>query len=131
MVGEEHGKKYLYYYKAKVRSVYDGDTIRVDVDMGLGLWNRGQDGKGVILRLYGCNAPELKGPTSKEGKRSADFLKSILPEGLDIFIQTFRDEKDVYGRYLAQVYLDVEEISVNQRLVKEGYAEEKYYDNKK
>ena len=131
MIDPSEIHKNLYCYRAIVRSVYDGDTLRVDVDMGLGLWNRGQDGKGVILRLYGCNAPELKGASSEAGKRSASFLKSMLAEGTQIIIKTFKDEKDVYGRYLANVFVEGQVDSVNVRLVKEGYAEEKYYDNKK
>lgn len=131
MLAENDHNDKLYFYRAVVRSVYDGDTLRVDIDMGLGLWNRGQDGKGVILRLYGCNAPELKGASSEQGKRSADFLKHLLPEGTAVLIRTFRDEKDVYGRYLANVFLQGQPSSVNDRLVKEGYAEEKYYGNKK
>lgn len=28
----------LYYYKAKVTSVYDGDTCTVDIDLGMKSW---------------------------------------------------------------------------------------------
>ncbi len=38
-------KQSLYHYRAKVLSVYDGDTIRVDLDLGLGIHNTGHNGK--------------------------------------------------------------------------------------
>ena len=48
----------LYRYRALVRSVYDGDTCTVDIDLGLGCWVHGEK-----IRLYRINAPEyLEGP---------------------------------------------------------------------
>ena len=29
----------LYHYKATVVSVYDGDTIRADIDLGMNIWD--------------------------------------------------------------------------------------------
>ena len=33
----EFVSKYLYHYRAKVLSVYDGDTIRVELNLGFGI----------------------------------------------------------------------------------------------
>ena len=49
-------KMNLYYYRARVKSVYDGDTCTVDIDLGLRVWLKGEK-----LRLYGINASELRG----------------------------------------------------------------------
>jgi len=32
----------LFHYTARVQSVYDGDTCRVDIDLGLGIWIRNE-----------------------------------------------------------------------------------------
>ena len=32
----------LFHYTAFVQSVYDGDTCRVDIDLGLGIWLRNE-----------------------------------------------------------------------------------------
>lgn len=45
----------LYKYCAKVMSVYDGDTIRVDIDLGLKTWIKNES-----IRLNRINAPEGK-----------------------------------------------------------------------
>ena len=46
----------LYFYKANVTSVYDGDTITADIDLGLGVFIKKQK-----LRLSRIDAPELRG----------------------------------------------------------------------
>jgi micrococcal nuclease len=46
----------LYHYKAKVESIYDGDTVRVNIDLGLKTWNMDEP-----IRLLGITAPELRG----------------------------------------------------------------------
>jgi hypothetical protein len=35
-------KKSLYFYRANVVSVYDGDTITADIDLGMKIWLRGE-----------------------------------------------------------------------------------------
>tara|TARA_R110001592_G_scaffold362287_2_gene675649 strand:- start:1533 stop:1727 length:195 start_codon:yes stop_codon:yes gene_type:complete len=45
----------MYEYNAKVRGVYDVDTTTVDIDLGFGIYYRGQK-----LRLLGIDAPEMR-----------------------------------------------------------------------
>lgn len=51
-----------YIYHAVVRSIYDGDTLRVDIDCGFNIWQRN-----VSLRLKGINAPEVRGEQKAQG----------------------------------------------------------------
>lgn len=46
----------LYHYAAQVVSVYDGDTITVDIDLGLEVWLKGQK-----IRLLNIDTPEVRG----------------------------------------------------------------------
>jgi micrococcal nuclease len=121
-------KRVNYIYKAKVVSVYDGDTIRVNIDQGFGINNFGNTGKGVQLRLNGINAPEVRGPQKEDGKHTRDFLSGLILDK-EIIIQTIKDKKGKYGRYLADIYLDMEDgqIHVNEWLVELGLAERKEY----
>ncbi len=115
----------MYIYRAKVVSAYDGDTIRVFVDLGFGVTLKGSDGKGEQLRLFGINAPEMRGIEKVEGRKSRDFLrKKVL--GKNIIILTYKDAKGKFGRYLAAIYL-IEKIdgvevatSINDLMVKNG-----------
>ena len=113
----------LYHYRAVVQSVYDGDTCTVDIDLGLNVWVRKEK-----LRLYGINAPEMRGAEKEAGKKSRDFLRQQI-DGKEIFIQTIKDKKGKYGRYLANIWLekDGDWININELLVSEGYAVYKAY----
>jgi micrococcal nuclease len=109
----------LYHYKAIVRSAYDGDTITVDIDLGLHTWVHGEK-----LRLYRINAPELTGATKAAGRASRDFLRSIVIDK-EIFIETIKDEREKYGRYLAEVWLqDADGVwqNINDMMVQAGHA---------
>jgi micrococcal nuclease len=117
-------KHTLYTYKAVVTSVYDGDTCTVDFDLGLNTWIRNEK-----IRLYGINAPELKGKDRTGGLLSRNFLREqILSK--EIVIQTIKDKKGKYGRYLGIIQVIDEkgkEINVNDLLVKRGFAVYKEY----
>ena len=105
----------LYEYAGIVRSVYDGDTLRIDVDLGFGIWRFNES-----LRLLGINAPEMRGATLDAGKRSRDALRERVLGRTVTFISV-KDEQEKYGRYLAVVY-DPDGVCVNEWLVQQGLA---------
>ena len=112
-----------YQYRAFVTAVYDGDTITVDIDLGFNAWQ-----KGMKLRLYGINTPEVRGPERAQGLISRDWLREQILNKL-IIIHTHRDKKGKYGRWLAEIYsADMTfENSYNAQLVDAGLAELKDY----
>ena len=114
----------MYEYKAKIVSIYDGDTVRAIIDVGFGVQLRGEDGKGVILRLSGLNTPEIRGEEREQGLISRDRLRERILEK-DVILKTFKDEKGKYGRYIAEIYL--EEENINEWLITEGLAERREY----
>ena len=61
-----------YNYRAIVKSVHDGDTFTVDIDLGFGVWLKDQN-----IRLYGINAPEVKGEFRSLGFTSRDRLSEL------------------------------------------------------
>ncbi len=109
----------LYHYKAVIKSVYDGDTCTVDIDLGLHTWIKDEK-----LRLNRINAPEIKGKTKAFGIKSRDFLKQLILDKT-IYVQTIKDKNEKYGRYLAEIWLidDKENyVNVNDLMVKNGMA---------
>lgn len=116
--------KQLYHYKAKVISVYDGDTCTIDIDLGLHTWIRGEK-----IRLNRINAPELKGKERAKGIASRDFLKSLILDK-EIIIETIKDTKEKYGRYLGEIWLKDSSgnfINVNDEMVKNKFAKYQKY----
>lgn len=116
--------KQLYHYKAKVVSVYDGDTCTIDIDLGLHTWIRGEK-----IRLNRINAPELKGKDRMKGLASRDFLKSLILDK-EIIIETIKDAKEKYGRYLGEIWLKDKNgnfININDEMVKNKFAKYQKY----
>jgi len=105
----------LYTYKAHVTSVYDGDTITVDIDLGLDIWKRGEK-----VRLYGIDAPEMRGEEREQGIVARDALRKLIL-GKEITLRTTKDSKGKYGRYLGVVLCDG--CLVNDWMVENGHAE--------
>lgn len=102
------------------QSVYDGDTVRLDVDLGYSTWKFNEP-----HRLYGINAPEVRGGSAASkarGKASRDWLRDQL-EGREIFIETL--DKGKYGRYLAILWVDG--VNINREMVHLGLAEKNFY----
>ncbi len=116
--------EHLYYYKAHVTKVYDGDTCTVDIDLGLSIWIRGEK-----VRLHRINAPEVRGSERDKGKVARDFLRDLVL-GRDILLQTVKDRKGKYGRYLGEIWLertDISPLNVNDEMVRTGHAQYKEY----
>ncbi|MGQ9643147.1 MAG: thermonuclease family protein [Ignavibacterium sp.] len=116
--------KQLYHYKAKVVSVYDGDTCTIDIDLGLHAWIRGEK-----IRLNRINAPELKGKERTKGIASRDFLGSLILDK-EIIIETIKDTKEKYGRYLGEIWLKDPSgnfININDEMVKNKFAKYQKY----
>ena len=87
----------MYQYRAVVRSVTDGDTIRADIDLGFNMVMRN-----AVIRLSGINAPESKTP---EGRVAKTYLTERLPAGTELLLVSHRDETEKYGRILGTIYI--------------------------
>ena len=101
-------------YRATVISVYDGDTVTLDVDCGFHTHRHER------FRLNRINTPELTGPERPAGIAARDYLRVMLPEGAQVEIQTFKDKQEKYGRYLAEIVTPQGNIS--DLLVHAGFA---------
>jgi micrococcal nuclease len=84
----------MFEYRGKVLDVHDGDTITVDIDLGLDVQLRGQK-----VRLRGIQSPELN---TDEGKAAQRYLEALLKDQC-VLIRTFKDRREKFGRYLAEV----------------------------
>ncbi len=109
---------HLYHYSAHVVSVYDGDTIRVDIDLGLRTWIHEEK-----IRLARINAPELRGAEKAKGIESRDFLQNLILDK-DIVLQTQKDRQGKYGRYLGEIWLEMngDWVNINDLMLKNGMA---------
>ncbi len=103
-----------YVYNAHVDSIYDADTITCTVDCGFGLHLKKQK-----IRLFGINAPEVRGEEREQGIIARDKLRERILEK-NIIIKTVKDKKGKYGRYLATIFYENE--NINEWLISNRYA---------
>jgi micrococcal nuclease len=103
----------MYEYHANLVRVVDGDTVDVRLDLGLGIY------KNERLRLHGIDAPEKRGEERVEGIEATRHLELLLKGPL--LVQTIKDKKGKYGRYLAVIY-DQEGVNINSQMIEDGHA---------
>ena len=111
-------EKYLYVYKAFVPAVYDGDTITCEIDLGLQISVKEK------IRLLNIDTPELRGMDRELGLIARDALRGRVLDK-EILIKTYRDKSGKYGRLIASIYIDGE--NINEWLVDNGLAIHKEY----
>ena len=111
----------MYEYRVKeVLKVVDGDTIDVDIDLGFNVSYTQR------VRLAGIDTPESRTTDLKEkalGLEVKEYLKHSLEGAEDVVIQTEKpDSSEKYGRILGWLFINDDEISLNEKMINEGYA---------
>jgi micrococcal nuclease len=98
---------------ARVVRVVDGDTILVSVG-----------GRQERVRYIGVDTPETVKPNTPVqcfGKRASAFNHALV-EGREVRLVADAEARDRYGRLLAYVYREPDDLFVNAELVRRGYA---------
>ena len=99
----------MYQYNAIIRKVVDGDTVEIDIDLGLSSWVHSEK-----IRLYGIDTPEVYGvkkgsPEWELGNKSSEFVKQNLKENDGVIIETIKDKKEKFGRYLGLIFIQIDQ----------------------
>jgi len=121
---KEQQMKNLFTYEGVVTNIVDGDTIDIEFDLGFSIKFTER------VRLYGIDAyePTLRKGTTEEKKKLGIEAKAYLIEKLQgqiVFVETIKDEKGKFGRYLANV--SYKGTLINEDMVNKGYAVEYAY----
>ncbi len=107
----------MYEYRAKLIKIIDGDTIDVKIDLGFGISLKKR------VRLFGINAPETRSKDldeKKAGLASKRRLEAVLGASDGKFILKSKGVGK-FGRCLGEILVD--NVNINQLLIKEGLAE--------
>ena len=117
----EKMQKNYYLYKATVVRVVDGDTVDLEIDLGMNVFVKER------VRLARINTPETYGVKKdseeyKAGMKAKERLEELIL-GKEIALETVKDKKGKYGRYLGEIYTTGPDwICVNSLLINEGHA---------
>ena len=117
----------------KVVDVYDGDTCRVVFNHNgqINKWN---------IRMNGYDSPEMRPSKSlpnrdeikAKAKEAKAYLKSLICNSDEQLVYLKCGEFDKYGRLLGEIYVNQnDQESVNQLMIKDGYAYEYHGGTKK
>ena len=115
-------------YNATVVRIVDGDTIRLDIDLGFDIILRNQS-----VRLYKVDTPECRTRDLKEkaaGLLAKDIVQDLIAIGERVFIRTKLDTKGKFGRLLGTI-ITTDNININEHLIDNNYAVEYYGQSKK
>lgn len=112
----------VYLYNAEVIRVVDGDTFKINIDLGFEVHLGPKS-----VRLYGVNTPESRTKNIEEkkmGLAAKEFTDQwVKKAGSKVKIETILDKNEKYGRILARVWNEAGEC-LNEEIIKAGLAKE-------
>jgi micrococcal nuclease len=96
-----------FVYDAHVMNIVDGDTYDVTIDLGMNVFHK------TRIRLKDYDAPEIYGVS----KDSDEYKQGIIAKqyaitqllGKNVIIKTYKDKREKYGRYLADIFIRLED----------------------
>jgi micrococcal nuclease len=108
------------YFVKDVTNVVDGDTIDVIIDLGFDILFQSR------VRLAGIDTPESRTKDLKEkalGLESKEYLKKQLKDAKSVIIKTEKmNSTEKFGRILGWLYVNGDTISLNDKMINDGYA---------
>ncbi|MDP9472117.1 MAG: thermonuclease family protein [Chloroflexota bacterium] len=113
-----------FHYTGTVVRVVDGDTVIVNLDLGLRVFTH------VSLRIASIDTPEINTGTPEErsqGIAARDYLRNLLwqPGDRIVYVRTHKD-KQTFNRYVADILIpNYGEglIDVATKMVTSGHAQ--------
>ena len=118
-------RKSCYNFRVvKINRVVDGDTIDVTIDLGFDLYKKER------VRVAGVDTPEKRTRNLEEKELGIDAtywlqekLEGAVAGDDDLVIRTELDGGvGKYGRLLGWLYIGDDDVSLNEQMIKEGYA---------
>lgn len=107
----------MFTYNAELIRVIDGDTVDVKIDLGFDVYIN------TRVRLLGIDTPETRTKDLVEKRRGMEAKKFVEnafeKNGNKCVVQTLKDKKGKFGRYLATIIIQGE--SLNQLLIENNH----------
>jgi len=118
-------RKSCYNFRVtEINRVVDGDTIDVTIDLGFDLYKKER------VRIAGIDTPEKRTRDKEEkilGIDATNWLKDKLEEAIkgddELTIRTeLKGGVGKYGRLLGWLYVGDDDVSLNEKMIIQGYA---------
>lgn len=105
----------LYHYKAYITRVPTGASCLVDIDLGFGIWMRGQE-----IELHRFSAADTK----DAGDAARDYLRTLVLDR-EVLLRTIKDRRDTPPRLLGEIVVVTEvgeTVDVIDAMVAQGHG---------
>ena len=118
-------RKSCYNFRVKeINRVVDGDTIDVTIDLGFDLYKKER------VRIAGVDTPEKRTRDQEEkalGLDATNWMKGTLEDTIsgehELTVRTeLKGGMGKYGRLLGWLYVGDDDISLNEKMIVQGYA---------
>mgnify|MGYP005991712917 FL=1 len=118
----------MYEYGVVITRVVDGDTVDIDIDLGFGVWLKGER-----VRLHGVDTPESRTRDLEEKKYglaakeyveeylNAEVILGISPAKAILRTKQY-DAKGKFGRILGDLYVDGKPYTLCEGLLRNHHA---------
>ena len=111
----------MYTYRVKsINRIVDGDTIDVTIDLGFSIKITQR------IRVAGIDSPEKRTRNAAEkalGVDATEWMTKHLEDASDLIIKTaVEGSMGKYGRVLGWLFIGNSEVSLNEKMVAEGFA---------
>jgi endonuclease YncB( thermonuclease family) len=115
----------LYHYGVVKYDVYDGDTVKLILDLGFNLpygHESKRTSKWPAVRITGIDTPELRKRRQKEaGYAVKKVVQRVLAQHDRLIVQSISLDKYA-GRFIGDILMGAEEISLSEWLIEKGVA---------
>lgn len=108
-------------YHCRLLRVVDGDTLQIQVDLGLRVE------RNLYVRIGNINAPEIRGEEKELGKAASTFAQVLFDRmvaiGRPVLVKFGKGKS--FDRWIGQIYVNLEDGSVldfGAEMVKAGHA---------
>lgn len=107
-------------YQASLLNVIDGDTVDMNVNLGLGFFVNAR------IRFLGVDAPEIYGVKKTSEEYGKGFVAKQLvaqwfyESSAPYYLQA--EHKGIHGRWLGQIWAEIGESSLNDYMIAGGYS---------
>lgn len=105
------------YVVQQIAKIVDGDTLDINIDLGFSMTTKQR------IRLNGIDTPESNSKDDLERKlaiEAKEFVTKWLLEHPSLIIRTTKSDK--YGRMLGDLIVHGKTVSLNQEMIRLGYA---------
>jgi micrococcal nuclease len=104
----------LHHYSATLERIVDGDTIDVLLDLGFKVFTHQR------LRLLAIDTPERGQPGYLEATH--ELAELLAPDGRQQPLIVHTIKRDGFGRWLADVWVEGSDTSINEQMIERGHA---------